>query len=37
MADDVLVLKDGSIVGTLEPKGTADAALVAAGYQELAG
>jgi putative ABC transport system ATP-binding protein len=36
-ADRVLILKDGRIVGTLEPKGTADAALVAAGYQELAG
>jgi putative ABC transport system ATP-binding protein len=37
MTDNVLVLKDGRIIGTLEPKGTADAALVAAGYQELAG
>jgi putative ABC transport system ATP-binding protein len=36
-ADRVLILKDGRIVGTLEPKGTADAALVATGYQELAG
>jgi putative ABC transport system ATP-binding protein len=37
LADDVLVLKDGEIVGTLEPKGSADAALVATGYQKLAG
>jgi putative ABC transport system ATP-binding protein len=36
-ADDVIVLKDGRIVGNLEPKGSADAALVATGYQELAG
>ncbi len=36
-ADRVIVLKDGRIVGTLEPKGAADAALVATGYQELAG
>jgi putative ABC transport system ATP-binding protein len=36
-ADRVLVLKDGNIVGTLAPKGSADAALVATGYQELAG
>ena len=36
-ADRILVLKDGRVVGTLEPKGTADAALVATGYQELAG
>jgi len=36
-ADRVLILKDGKIVGTLEPKGTADATLVATGYQELAG
>jgi putative ABC transport system ATP-binding protein len=36
-ADDVVVLKDGKIIGTLQPKGSADAALVAAGYQELAG
>jgi putative ABC transport system ATP-binding protein len=36
-ADRVLVLKDGRIVGTLEPGGSADAPLVAAGYQELAG
>ena len=37
LADTALVLKDGRVVGTLEPKGSADAALVAAGYQELAG
>jgi putative ABC transport system ATP-binding protein len=36
-ADEVVVLKDGRIVGRLEPKGSADAALVATGYQELAG
>jgi len=36
-ADRVIVLKDGCVVGTLEPKGTGDAALVATGYQELAG
>ncbi len=36
-ADEVIILKDGRIVGRLEPKGGADAALVATGYQELAG
>ncbi len=36
-ADRVVVLKDGRVVGAFEPKGTADAALVATGYQELAG
>jgi len=36
-AGRVIVLKDGRVVGQLEPKGTADAALVATGYQELAG
>jgi putative ABC transport system ATP-binding protein len=36
-ADRVVVLKDGRVVGTLEPKGAGDAALVATGYQELAG
>ncbi len=36
-ANDVVVLKDGRIIGVLEPKGSADAALVATGYQELAG
>jgi putative ABC transport system ATP-binding protein len=36
-ADRVLVLKDGRVVGDIEPKGNQDAALVAARYQELAG
>jgi putative ABC transport system ATP-binding protein len=36
-ADRVIVLKDGRVVGSIEPKGAADAALVATGYQELAG
>src|SRR5262249_8427160 len=36
-ADDVVVLKDGRIVGTLTPGGSGDAALVATGYQKLAG
>ena len=36
-ADDVIIIKDGRNVGVLEPKGSADAALVATGYQELAG
>lgn len=36
-ADEVVVLKDGRIVGGLEPRGSGDAALVATGYQELAG
>ena len=36
-ADEVVVLRDGRIIGTLQPKGSADAALVATGYQELAG
>ena len=35
-ADNVVVFKDGQVIGTLEPKGSADAALVATGYQELA-
>ncbi len=35
-ADEVVVFKDGQVIGTLEPKGSADAALVATGYQELA-
>ncbi len=34
-ADRVIVLRDGRVVGTLEPDGTADAARVAAGYAEL--
>ena len=37
LADDVVVLKDGRIIGILQPKGSGDAALVATGYQELAG
>jgi putative ABC transport system ATP-binding protein len=36
-ADQVVILRDGQIIGTLEPKGSGDAALVATGYQELAG
>ncbi len=36
-ADRVIVLKDGRVIGTIEPKGTADATLVANRYQELAG
>jgi putative ABC transport system ATP-binding protein len=36
-ADEVIILKDGRVVGRLEPKGGGDAALVATGYQELAG
>lgn len=36
-ADEVVVLKDGKIIGTLEPRSSGDAALVATGYQELAG
>ncbi|MBK9121457.1 MAG: ABC transporter ATP-binding protein [Phycisphaerales bacterium] len=36
-ADRVVILKDGRVVGTLAPKGNRDAALVSAGYQELAG
>ncbi len=36
-ADCVIILKDGRVVGRLEPKGSGDAALVATGYQELAG
>jgi putative ABC transport system ATP-binding protein len=36
-ADRVMVLKDGRLVGTLEPRGSGDAGPVAAGYQELAG
>ena len=34
-ADRVFVLRDGRVVGTLEPMGNADAALVATGYQGL--
>jgi putative ABC transport system ATP-binding protein len=36
-ADRVVILKDGRIVGEIEPKGSGDAALVAGRYQELAG
>jgi putative ABC transport system ATP-binding protein len=36
-ADRVVVLKDGRIIGAFDLKGTADAALVAHRYQELAG
>jgi len=36
-ADDCVVLRDGKILGRLEPKGSADAALVATGYQNLVG
>ncbi len=36
-ADHVVILRDGQIIGTLEPKGSGNAALVATGYQELAG
>ncbi len=36
-ADEVVILKDGKLVGRLEPKGSADGAAVATGYQELAG
>lgn len=36
-ADRVVILKDGRVIGYLEPKGSCDAALVATRYQELAG
>ncbi|MBU0637227.1 MAG: ABC transporter ATP-binding protein [Planctomycetes bacterium] len=36
-ADDVIVLRDGQIIGTLAPRGSADAAMIATGYQELSG
>ena len=36
-ADEVVILKDGKLIGRLEPKGSADGAAVATGYQELAG
>jgi len=36
-ADEVVVLRDGRVIGRIEPRGGGDAALVAAGYQELAG
>lgn len=34
-ADEVIVLKDGQIIGRLTPGGSGDAALVATGYQKL--
>jgi putative ABC transport system ATP-binding protein len=37
LGDEVIILKDGRIVGALQPKGSGDATLVATGYQELAG
>ncbi|MBU0616241.1 MAG: ATP-binding cassette domain-containing protein, partial [Planctomycetes bacterium] len=37
LADEVIVLKDGRMIGGLQPKGSGDATLVATGYQELAG
>lgn len=36
-ADEVIVLKDGRISGVLTPRGSGDATLVFAGYQELVG
>lgn len=36
-ADDVVVLKDGNIIGTLSPAGSGDANAVAAGYQSIVG
>lgn len=36
-ADRVIVLKDGRVVGTIEPGGGGDVALVTTGYQKLAG
>ena len=36
-ADEVVVLKDGEVVGRIEPADENDAALVANRYQELAG
>ncbi|MBP9026916.1 MAG: ABC transporter ATP-binding protein [Phycisphaerae bacterium] len=36
-ADRVLILKDGRLVGMLEPRGSGDAGPVAAGYQQFAG
>lgn len=36
-ADEVIVLRDGRLIGRIEPRGSGDAALVATGYQELAG
>jgi len=37
LADRIIVLKDGRIVGEIQPGGSGDAALVAARYTELAG
>ncbi len=34
-ADRVIVLRDGKVIGELEPKGSGDAALVTTGYQQL--
>jgi putative ABC transport system ATP-binding protein len=34
-ADEVIVLKDGGVIGRLEPGGCGDAAVVASGYQAL--
>jgi putative ABC transport system ATP-binding protein len=36
-ADRVIVLRDGAVVGTLEPAGSGDAGLVATGYAQLVG
>ncbi len=36
-ADEVIVVKDGQVVGTINAEGLGDAALVATGYQKLAG
>jgi putative ABC transport system ATP-binding protein len=36
-ADEVIVLKDGQVIGRLEPGGCGDAAVVASGYQALLG
>jgi putative ABC transport system ATP-binding protein len=36
-ADEVIVLKDGGVIGRLEPNGCGDAVVVATGYQALLG
>ena len=36
-ADEVIVLKDGAVIGRLEPNGCGDASVVATGYQALLG
>jgi putative ABC transport system ATP-binding protein len=36
-ADQIIVLRDGRVIGTIEPHGAGDAGLVAARYQELLG